>query len=306
MTPLRVDFVGTGTAIPAADRYGTSTLLRSADVTLLVDIGPGSLQKLARIGLSPHDLDAVLLTHAHLDHIADLFPMLFALSVPGHELRTPMPLLMSAECARYLQGAHELFGKWIAAAGRVRVVTLSTDRAYALRVATAPGGGLEVEELPSEEHAQQSVCTLKTHGVAHTESSLGYRLEFQAGPTIAVPGDTGHFPLLATHLDGADLLLLECAVGESDEVPTHLNPLQFLDVVKRASPRVCALTHRYPQLLRRELRDELLPQLSAPLLAPCDGSSVEFDEDGTILWRSDASKGREHAQRVRAGASWYE
>lgn len=306
MTPLRVDFVGTGTALPAADRYGTATLLRSDELTLLVDIGPGTLQTLAQLGVSPHDLDALLLTHAHLDHVADLFPLLFALSVPGYERRAPMLLMMSTACARYLQGAHELFGKWIAAAGMVRVETLHEDRAYTLRNVNACAGGVELKELRNEEQDPHALCTLKTHGVAHTESSLGYRLTFPAGPSLAIPGDTGYFPQLAAHLDGTDLLILECAVEESDEVSTHLHPLQFADVVTQARPRACALTHRYPQLLRRDLRAELSPKIAVPLLAPRDGSSVEFGADGTILWQSDASRGREHAQGVRAGAGWYE
>ena len=51
---------------------GNGTLVRSADQLCLVDCGftlKDTCQRLARLGVDPADLDAVLVTHEHGDHI---------------------------------------------------------------------------------------------------------------------------------------------------------------------------------------------------------------------------------------------
>lgn len=304
MGDLRVDFIGTGTALSAADRYGSATLLRTEALTLLVDAGPGSLKTLARFGVSAHDLDALLITHAHLDHFAELLPLLFALSVPGYERNAPLPILLSEPAAAYLDDVRGVFGKWVAARGQAHVRTLRAGSSYTLAREEGPGRGVVVREDMSQA-SEDTLCTLETFDVKHTESSLGYRLRFAAGPKVVLPGDTGYFPELFGELTDADLLILECAVDERDGVPTHLNPKEFVEVVRSASPRAAALVHRYPQLMGRDLSREFRTVLPLPVLAPRDGSSVEIDASGTIFWRSDGTRAAESV-RIAPGAGWYE
>jgi ribonuclease Z len=69
---MEVVLLGTGNPIPDAQRAGPATLVRAGAVTLLVDCGRGVLQRLAAAGSGPTQLNAVLLTHLHSDHITDL------------------------------------------------------------------------------------------------------------------------------------------------------------------------------------------------------------------------------------------
>src|SRR5687768_7953264 len=92
---MRLTFLGTGTSmgIPVIGcscavcrspdqrnrRLRTSALLEVAGLNLLFDAGPDLRQQALSVGLTR--LDAVLLTHAHADHIAgldDLRPLNFA------------------------------------------------------------------------------------------------------------------------------------------------------------------------------------------------------------------------------------
>jgi phosphoribosyl 1,2-cyclic phosphate phosphodiesterase len=92
---MRLTFLGTGTSMgvpvigchcavctspdPHNRRLRTSALLEVAGMRLLFDAGPDLRQQALAIGLA--HLDAVLLTHAHADHIAgldDLRPLNFA------------------------------------------------------------------------------------------------------------------------------------------------------------------------------------------------------------------------------------
>lgn len=64
--------LGTGSPIPDANRAGPATLVRAAGQTFLVDCGRGVLQRATAVGVGANGLTALLLTHLHSDHIADL------------------------------------------------------------------------------------------------------------------------------------------------------------------------------------------------------------------------------------------
>ena len=69
---IEVTLLGTGSPIPDPERAGPSTLARAGDQMFLIDCGRGVLQRLAAAGYGANQLSALLLTHLHSDHIADL------------------------------------------------------------------------------------------------------------------------------------------------------------------------------------------------------------------------------------------
>ena len=73
---IEVTLLGTGSPIPDPDRAGPSTLVRAGTQTFLVDCGRGVLQRATAAGVGANALTALLLTHLHSDHIADLGDLL--------------------------------------------------------------------------------------------------------------------------------------------------------------------------------------------------------------------------------------
>lgn len=69
---IEVTLLGTGSPLPDPHRAGPSTLVRAGGQTFLVDCGRGVQQRLAAAGSAANLLTALLLTHLHSDHIADL------------------------------------------------------------------------------------------------------------------------------------------------------------------------------------------------------------------------------------------
>ena len=69
---IEVTLLGTGSPIPDARRAGPSTLVRAGGQTFLIDCGRGVQQRLTAAGAGAAGLTALLLTHLHSDHIADL------------------------------------------------------------------------------------------------------------------------------------------------------------------------------------------------------------------------------------------
>ncbi len=73
---LEITLLGTGSPIPDPNRAGPSTLVRAGGQVFLVDCGRGVLQRAAAVGVGAAGLSALLLTHLHSDHIAELGDLL--------------------------------------------------------------------------------------------------------------------------------------------------------------------------------------------------------------------------------------
>jgi ribonuclease Z len=71
----QVILLGTGAALSGPDRENTFMLVRGRATNILIDCGGSPTQRLAQLGLKPSEIDHVVLTHNHPDHIYG-FPML--------------------------------------------------------------------------------------------------------------------------------------------------------------------------------------------------------------------------------------
>ena len=74
----------------ASSSSGNAALVRSGDTSILVDAGISArriAQSLALLDLSPDDLDAVLITHAHGDHVGGIATLVKKYAVPVYASR---------------------------------------------------------------------------------------------------------------------------------------------------------------------------------------------------------------------------
>ena len=72
---MKLHILGNGGPRPSrmGERYGTSCILEFGEERIMVDCGPGTTYKMARMGMQPTQINSVFLTHHHSDHIVD-FP----------------------------------------------------------------------------------------------------------------------------------------------------------------------------------------------------------------------------------------
>ncbi len=108
---IEVTLLGTGSPIPDPNRAGPSTLVRAGDQTFLVDCGRGVLQRTAALGVGANSLTALLLTHLHSDHIADLGDVIITRWVSNFAPDlAPLPIIGPPGTAEVVENTLKAFG----------------------------------------------------------------------------------------------------------------------------------------------------------------------------------------------------
>jgi ribonuclease BN (tRNA processing enzyme) len=70
--------LGTGTCQIEHERRASSVLVELANTYVLFDCGHGVLQRLLEVGVQHNQIDHIVLSHFHPDHVSDLVPFLQA------------------------------------------------------------------------------------------------------------------------------------------------------------------------------------------------------------------------------------
>ncbi|WP_053220322.1 MBL fold metallo-hydrolase [Virgibacillus senegalensis] len=76
---MEIHFLGTGSAYPGAKRDNTSLCLTGVSSQILIDVSGNPCLKLKQINIDLGNLDAVILTHFHIDHIYGLPSLLWGM-----------------------------------------------------------------------------------------------------------------------------------------------------------------------------------------------------------------------------------
>jgi ribonuclease BN (tRNA processing enzyme) len=218
-------------------------VLRSGDVTVLVDCGPGTAMALDRMG-QLDQIDAVVITHQHADHAADVVGLAYARRFP--EPLPSVPLYAPAATLDVLARLDGLFavptlprmGNTIAAS--FDLLALPMDGTV---LAVAPG--LELASFPAR-HAVPSGALRFTAKAVDTDA--GARTEGVAGDvTMAFSSDTCRCDGVLAAAAHSDLFLCEAtyldASPEELEGHGHLTPGQAGQMAADAAVRRLVLTH---------------------------------------------------------------
>jgi ribonuclease BN (tRNA processing enzyme) len=239
---MKVRILGTGTSIPSLRRLSSAYLLSSGTCKILVDAGPSVVRRLLEFGVRVNDVDAIILTHFHVDHSADLSTFLFACNY-GLEPRVK-PLLVIGG-----QGVHAFYR------GLVHIYPWILPKSYELTVKSMTRFSFVMEGLEVE-----------TDRMNHNRESIGVRI---SGPkTVVFSGDTGYSRNLVKLANRADLFITECSFPER-KVKGHMNLEALKKIVGEARPERVIISHLYPEW------DDFHGLLREPFLLAEDGLEIE-------------------------------
>lgn len=194
---------------------GTSSyLIESGDYRLLLDCGSGALLALEKVA-DPFSLDAVLLTHYHHDHAADVGVLQYYYQLhSGAKKADPLPIYGHTKDP--LNYAALTFGNFTKGVGYTADTTL-----------------------------QLGPLTLTFLETQHPVPAFAVRLEEKAtGQVFVDTSDTRAFGGLAPFAQGADLLMADTNFLADHPAPMwHLTSKQAGELAQAAQVKHLLLTH---------------------------------------------------------------
>ena len=236
---MELTVLGSGTAVPHAARSNAGYWVAAGDAKILLDCGPTVPHRMAEEHLPWHDLDAVWISHFHLDHCGGVPPLLFAMRAAPQTRARTKPL--------------RIFGP----AGTRRLLDAFNDaNAYKLLDQPFPLEVIETEERVAFDLAPRiEAVALST---PHTPESMAIHLR-SGERTLVYTSDTGFFEPLATLARQVDLLVIESSFFQEKLTPKHLELAEAMHIIRAAAPGRAVLTHLYAEWDTVDLTRELAP-----------------------------------------------
>jgi len=225
---MKLVVLGSGTSVPHPQRAAAAFWLESESGLVLLDCGADSAHRLAQEKVDWPNLDAIWISHLHLDHCGGLASFLFGLKWAPQTQARKKPLRIVG-----CRGVQNLL-KAIDESNNYKL--LAQPFPVELHEVLSPA---EFELIPGL-HAQ-------SFSTPHTRESLALRLTDSDGTSFVYTSDTGYSEGLAAFASGADLLLMECSFWRDKPTPKHLELEEAMRLACFAEPGCLVLTHLYPE-----------------------------------------------------------
>lgn len=267
-------------------RYGAANLVRCGGLTILVDIGSGATQRLVAAGSNGAEIDALLITHIHSDHLVDLYQFIVS---SWHQNRDRPQLIYGPP------GTQEFVDAQMAAWKDERELRIAFEQrtsteAFEIEVIEFDESG----PLIGTDHGQVSAIKVDHDPIEHA-----FGFVFESGEQkMVLSGDTRPCPALIEAARGADLLVHEVFVHSvipptgtrsrdtiSNVADYHTLSTDVGRVAADAEAKALVLTHIVP------------PDMESRVLL----SHAQADFDGPIIVGEDLMEFDIRRGWVRAG-----
>ena len=290
---LHLGLCGTGSPMPNVNRAGPCNLVVAGDKIFVIDIGEGGARNLTLMGLDATEIDGLLLTHFHSDHVDGLGPLMLI-----HWVREGNTKPLKVHGPTGVQAVIDGFNAAYATDDTYRTAHHGED------VAPPSGGGAVAQpfEMTSDQEIvyQEGNLTITAFNVVHAPvfPAVGYRFDYK-GRSLCISGDTAQSANLENACQGVDILVhdalqpamvkeMERAAAKrgntiaakifGDILDYHASPEQAAESAHTAGVGMLVLSHLVPPLPTDYLYTAFLGD--AP--GRCDGPIV-VGEDGMLF-----------------------
>ena len=281
---MKLTLLGTGCPVVHPERMGPAHLVRHGETALLIDCGSGVTQRLVQAGCPGREIDALLLTHLHSDHIVDLFQLVVSSWHQGRD--RPLRVFGPSGTQRFVDGLLALWApeleQRIAHERRPSIAALS----------------VQVEEIGDGWETRFGDLAASAFEVDHKPVRQAFGFAFNAGGRrLVFSGDTRPCDALAAAAERADLLLNEVFVHR--EMPVVVGVRSAETVANVASYHTASsevgrlaaeagvgalmLTHVVPPSCDRQaLLDEVAADYRGPLVLGEDLMAFDLDRRSVV------------------------
>jgi ribonuclease BN (tRNA processing enzyme) len=246
---VELTVLGTSAAWPGPGRASAGFLLRHDGVHVALDLGIGTLANL-QLEIPQERLDAIVVTHEHLDHCLDLYALTVARVFHAEPLE-PLPLYS-------LPGVFE------------RVSALETaEQLEEMRAL------FDIRTLEAGDSFEIGPLRVATRALPHLVPNLGFRVETD-GLALAYTGDTGPSDEVEALARDTDVFVSEASWEREEDalVEGHLSAGQAAEHATRAGAGRLVLTHFWPTVDRERARDRAAAAFDGEVLVAEEGMRI--------------------------------
>ncbi len=220
-----------GSAAGANPGQGCSGyLIEHAGTRIVLDLGPGTFPEL-RLHLDYRTLDAVVLSHLHLDHMLDVFTLRYALAYNPIAAPAPIPLWVPPGGRQFLADAARVF------AGETG--------------ADAFNDVFVIREYAPEDELLLGSLTLRFRPTVHYVPCWAIRVSTGQDGDVFYSADTGPTADLLPLATGSALIIAEGAATPGGDEPFaargHLTPGEAGKLARDAGAQLLLLTHLWAE-----------------------------------------------------------
>lgn len=226
---FKLTVLGSGTSVPHPHRSSSAHWMEARGGTLLLDLSAPAVHRMAEENCDWANLDAIWISHFHLDHIGGLAPFLFGTKYAPQTRGRMKPLILYGP-----RGTRRLLKRF--------------DEAYDYGLFEQPFPFEVVEVSPRTEFEILDGMSAEAFSTPHTSESLALKIrQRDDGSSLVYTSDTGYSEALAGFARGVSLFLMECSFFRSKPVKTHLELEEAMRLARLAEPDRAMLAHLYPE-----------------------------------------------------------
>lgn len=265
---LEIIFLGTGggrfTTITQKRRTGGIRIISSKtlkdNINIHIDPGPGALVYSLEMGLDPQKIRALLISHAHLDHVNDAAVLIEAMSQAttkkrGILIASRSVLKGNDICERAISNYHQLM----------------LEKVFEAEI----GSKFEVN----------GIGILICKAVHSDPDTVGFRFETEQLGSFGYIPDSEYFDEVSKFYDGLRLLILSVLRPSGQPWKGHMTTDDAIKILEKTHPEIAIITHFGMQMIIRgpEREAKLIEEKTGvPTKAAFDGMRIQFGEEITI------------------------